>query len=296
VSEHPLPSPEPWAHHRVSLGDVSLHYVEAGAGRPVLFLHGFPEFWYSWRHQLVAAANANLRALAPDLRGYNESDKPVGIESYRLDVLTEDAAEMIRRLAGGRAAVVGHDWGGVIAFQLAMRFPELVERLVVLNAPHPAAFRRELRTLGQMLRSWYIFFFQLPVLPEWLLARNNYAFLRRALAPCFTAEEIEHYRQALAQPGARTATVNYYRANWRHRIDSASRPITITAPALLIWGERDRYLGPRLTEGLEPWFSNLRVKRLPDVGHWIQNEAPDRVNRLLIDFLTLHLRDRVDRE
>jgi pimeloyl-ACP methyl ester carboxylesterase len=278
-------SHEPWTHHRAALGNLSLHYVEAGAGRPVVLLHGFPEFWYSWRHQIIALANANLRAIAPDLRGYNESDKPAGIASYRLELLTEDVAGLIGRVAGGRAAVVGHDWGGAIAFDLAMQRPELVDRLVVLNAPHPAAFRRELHTPRQLFRSWYAFFFQLPWLPERLLAARNYAVLRRAFPPSFTAEEMQRYRDALAQPGARTATVNYYRAAWRYRGEIRSRVATISAPTLLIWGERDRYLGPRLTQGLERWIQNLRMERFADVGHWIQNEAPERVNRLLIDFL-----------
>ena len=169
-------------HRRVSLERLTLHYVEAGSGVPVVLLHGFPEFWYSWRHQIAALAAAGYRPIAPDLPGYNESDKPTGIASYRLELLVDDIARFIGAVAGGPAAVVGHDWGGVIAWELAMRRPELVTRLAILNAPHPAAFHRELQTPRQLLRSWYALFFQLPWLPEWLAAARNYALLRRLSA------------------------------------------------------------------------------------------------------------------
>src|SRR5262249_33835635 len=152
---------EPWAHRHALVGGLRLHYVEAGAGPPVLLLHGFPEFWYSWRHQLPALAGAGFRAWAPDLRGYNESEKPAGVRNYRVRLLVEDVAGLIRHTGAGRATVVGHDWGGVIAWRLAMDRPELVERLVILNAPHPGAFLRELRNPAQWLRSAYVLFFQL---------------------------------------------------------------------------------------------------------------------------------------
>jgi pimeloyl-ACP methyl ester carboxylesterase len=289
--------------HRYSrVNGVRLHYVEAEPTRQatltvkgsgiVCALHGFPEFWYSWRHQLPALAGAGLHALAPDLRGYNDSDKPRGVESYRLAALVEDVAGLIQIAGGRRACVVGHDWGGVIAWALAMRRPEVVERLAVLNAPHPAAFLRELRTPRQLLRSWYTFFFQLPRLPERFLRRGNYAGLERILRHeparpgAFSDADIRSYKQALDRPGALTAAINYYRAAFRHRGRMGRHIHPITVPTLLIWGERDRYLGRRLTEGLEPWVPNLRIARLPGVSHWVQNDAPDEVNRLLVGFLT----------
>jgi pimeloyl-ACP methyl ester carboxylesterase len=269
----------------VTLDGITLHYVEAGMGAPVVLLHGFPEFWYSWRHQLGGLSDAGLRAIAPDLRGYNESDKPIGIASYRLELLVEDVAQFIEKVAGGSAAVVGHDWGGAIAWELAMRRPERVARLAILNAPHPAALRRELRRPRQLLRSWYAIAFQLPWLPERLIAASNYALLRYTLPECLTPAERDHYVEALAQPGALTATLNYYRAGVRYPTDSARRPATITSPTLVIWGERDPYLGIRLTDNLEAWVRDLRIVRLPGIGHWVQNEAPERVNELLVDFL-----------
>jgi pimeloyl-ACP methyl ester carboxylesterase len=298
-----LPGPPPCVvHHRQAVvGGVRLHYVEAppqagtatGAERLCCVLHGFPEFWYSWRHQLPALAGAGFRALAPDLRGYNESDRPPGVESYRIERLVEDVAGLIRHAGPGPADVVGHDWGGGIAWALAATRPQLVRRLVICNAPHPAAFLRELRTPGQLLRSWYMFFFQLPALPEWLFRAGDFALPDRALRHgparpgAFTDEDIRRYKEALARPGAVTAGINYYRAAFRH-FGQVRRRVAgrVAAPTLLIWGDRDPYLGPRLTEGLGEWVPNLQIERIADAGHWVQNEAPERVNRLLVEFLT----------
>jgi pimeloyl-ACP methyl ester carboxylesterase len=297
-----LPGPPPTlVHHRyATVNGVRLHYVEAdpapgaakGTGKVCLALHGFPEFWYAWRHQIPALAAAGFRAVAPDLRGYNLSDKPAGVGSYRVEHLAGDVAGLIRATGRERAAVVGHDWGGAVAWAVAMRHPELVERLVIINAPHPAAYLRELRTPGQLLRSWYVFFFQLPWLPEWVFRRHDFALLERTLRRdpvrpgVFTDEDVRLYKEALARPGALTAALNWYRAVIRRglrRVRNEVRPVPM--PTLLIWGEQDRYLGPRLTEGLEPWVPQLRVERFADASHWVHAEWPERVNRLLIDFL-----------
>jgi pimeloyl-ACP methyl ester carboxylesterase len=284
-------SPAAWTHRFAEVNGVRLHYVEAGTGPLVILLHGFPEFWYSWRHQLPALAAAGFRALAPDLRGYNESDKPRRVADYRIERLADDVAGLIAHAGEQDAAVVGHDWGGAIAWSLALRRPEVVRKLAVLNAPHPAAFLRELRTPGQLLRSWYMFFFQLPALPEALLRAGNFASLERTLRTepvrpgAFTDEDVRLYKQALSRPGALTAGINYYRASILRlrRLARQIRPITV--PTLLVWGERDRYLGLRLTEGLEPWVPNLRLVRLPNASHWVMNDAPEEVNRLLVEFL-----------
>jgi pimeloyl-ACP methyl ester carboxylesterase len=283
--------PGVWTHHEAVVNGVRLHYVAAGSGPPVLLLHGFPEFWYSWRHQIPVLAAAGFRVLAPDLRGYNLSDKPKGIHHYRLDCLADDVLGLIRQAGHERAAVVGHDWGGVIAWWLAMQRPQAVQRLAVLNAAHPAAYLRELRTLSQLLKSWYVFFFQLPWLPELVVRRGNFADIERKLRRepvhpgAFSDADIEHYKQALARPGALTAALNYYRAAFRSRRRMAAKLPLITAPTLLIWGERDAYGSVRLTEGLERWVRTLRVERLPDASHWVQNDAAPRVNDLLIAWL-----------
>jgi len=284
------PTPVELIHHTALVNGITLHYVEAGTGPLVVLLHGFPEFWYSWRHQIPALAAAGFRVLAPDLRGYNESDKPPGVSSYRHELVTEDVAALIHHAGAEHAAVAGHDWGGGIAWHLAMHRPELVDRLIILNAPHPAAFMRELRTLGQLRRSWYMLFFQLPWLPEYLFRRRDFASLERVLRKdparpdAFTEEDIRQYKLAFARPGALTGAINYYRALFRGPPRKEDmRPIDL--PTLLIWGERDRYLGIRLTEGLEAWVPDLRIVRLPDASHWVQQDARERVNELMIDFL-----------
>ncbi|MFD1730552.1 alpha/beta fold hydrolase [Deinococcus malanensis] len=162
-----------WTEHEIRVNGVRLHYVEAGpaAGPLVVLLHGFPEYWRAWEHQIGPLARAGFRVVAPDMRGYNLSEKPQDIEAYRVQTLQEDIAKLIRALGAGRAHVVGHDWGGIVAWQLAIRQPEAVDRLVILNAPHPGAARRGMKHPEQLKRSWYVYLFQLPVLPELLLER-----------------------------------------------------------------------------------------------------------------------------
>jgi epoxide hydrolase 4 len=276
-----------WIHRERLLNGIRIHRVETGEGPPVVLLHGFPEFWWGWRHQLPALAAAGFRAVAPDLRGYGFSEKPRGVGAYRIGTLVDDAAALIDDL-GGRARVVGHDWGGVIAWYLAMLHPDRVERLAVLNAPHPVSFRRELRTPDQARRSWYVAAFQLPWLPEARLRADGHRLIGRIFHAgagrpgIFSDEELGRYRESASRPGALTGMLNFYRAAAR-RPRPAPRPIE--APTLLVWGERDPALSPRLTVGLEPWIPDLRVERIPEAGHWVQHEAAGRVNRLLVEFL-----------
>ena len=277
-------------HNTANVNGVRLHCAEAGRGEPVVLLHGFPEFWYSWRHQLPALADAGFRAVAPDLRGYNESDRPGGVSNYRVSRLVEDVAGLIRSL-GGQACVVGHDWGGVLAWRLAAMHPGLVRKLAILNAPHPLAFRRELRRdWRQCLRSAYTLFFQIPWLPEWTLRAGDFALMRRAWSRqpvhpgAYTAEDFAAYSRALGGPGGLTGPLNYYRAAMRYPSDVYGPPQRVEVPTLLLWGERDPFLGVRMTEGLDRWVPDLRVERIPDASHWIQNDVPERVNGRLIEF------------
>jgi pimeloyl-ACP methyl ester carboxylesterase len=282
---------EPWTHCYAKVNGLRFHYVEAGRGPLVVLLHGFPEFWYAWRHQIPFLAQAGFRVIAPDLRGYNETDKPKGVHPYRLERLVADVAGLIDQAGAERATLVGHDWGGAIAWEMAQRQPQRLDKLAILNAPHPAAFRRELRKPAQWLRSAYILFFQLPWLPEWLLQAGDYALLERTLRQqpvqpgAFNAKDIQRYRQALARPGARTATLNYYRAGLRYAGKGLHRPQPIQSPTLLLWGLQDPYLGVGMTEALSSWVPNLRVVRLAEASHWVQNDAPDQVNALLLGFL-----------
>jgi pimeloyl-ACP methyl ester carboxylesterase len=278
----------------VSVNGIRLHVCEAGpvGGPAVVLLHGFPEFWYSWREQIRFLADRGFRVMAPDLRGYNLSEKPGRVGDYGVEQLVGDVIGLIEQTAGGRAALVGHDWGGVIAWFAAMRQPERIEKLIILNAPHPAAYLRELRRPSQLLRSWYALFFQLPWLPERVMRRNDFAALRSLFrdgparkSPTREAD-VQRYVEALAHPGALTAMINYYRAALRGGRSTLQRQIVpIQIPTLLIWGEHDRYLVPELADGLERWVPDLRVERLKNATHWVQNDEPDEVNRLLAEFL-----------
>ncbi|MCH8025455.1 MAG: alpha/beta hydrolase [Chloroflexi bacterium] len=283
---------EPWTHRQAVVNGVRLHYVEQGDGPLVVLLHGFPEFWYSWRHQIPALADAGFRVIAPDQRGYNTSEKPPGVRSYRIEALVDDVAALILQTGESRAVVVGHDWGGAVAWMVPMLRPEVVHKLIVLNAPHPRAFQREMRTVGQLLKSWYILFFQLPFLPEIALRLGKYRAIERQLRRepkrprAFSDEDIAAYKEAIAQPGALTAAINYYRATFRRNPAEALRMLRqIDSPTLLIWGEDDPYLGIKLTEGLVEWVPDIRVERIANASHWVQVDAAERVNQLMIDFL-----------
>lgn len=279
-------------HQRVHVNGVDLHVVTAGEGPPVLLLHGFPENSYSWRKQLEPLVRAGFRVVVPDLRGYHESDKPAGVAAYHLDELVNDVVGLVRWTGAPRAHLVGHDWGGIIAWATAIRRPDVIDRLVVMNAPHPRVMLREARRPRQLAKSAYAFFFQLPALPERVISARRFLLVRRLLARdpvhegAFTSEDIERYVEALSRPGALTAALNYYRAlrdpealRWLRR---AGR---VEAPTLVVWGMRDLALGPWLLDGLERWVPDLRVHRIEDASHWVQNDAPDEVNEALLGFL-----------
>ncbi|GAA0199295.1 alpha/beta fold hydrolase [Haladaptatus pallidirubidus] len=285
-------------HDDAIVNGVRLHYVEAGEGPLVVLLHGFPEFWYSWRKQIPALTEAGYRVVAPDLRGYNASEKPHGVEQYGLDELVGDVLGLIDHFEEESAHVVGHDWGGVIAWEIAIRHTERVEKLAALNAPHPERFRELLRTPEQLRRSWYVFYFQLPWLPERLLSVRNYAPIAELLRDgaenpdAFDETDIRRYVEAAAQPGALTSAINYYRALFRERAGKEIRALfgdgrgdfDVQTPTLLIWGEQDVALRVELTEGMEQWVPDLRVERLPNASHWVQNDEPEKVSELLVEF------------
>jgi len=278
--------------HWIEANGVRLHTVLAGPqdGPLIVLLHGFPEIWFTWRKQIKPLAEAGYRVVVPDQRGYNLSDKPAGVASYRIDVLATDIRALIYALGAERAIIAGHDWGGSVAWALPMLYPEVVDRLIVMNAPHPAAFARELRdNPDQRRRSWYIAFFQLPWLPELLIGYSPRAsaefFFRKGATrfEAFTDDELDMMATGLAQPGALTAMLNWYRAIRLARRTGEPRPIEHRT--LLIWGQDDKALGPSLTCGLEPWAPNLALRAIPNCGHWVQNEAPGEVNAHMLAFL-----------
>ncbi len=244
--------------------------------------------WYSWRNQLSALGDAGFCAWAPDLRGYNLTDKPHGVHAYRYDALTLDVEELLNAAGADQAVIVGHDWGGLVAWRFAMDYPERTAKLVILNVPNPAKARDGLRIPRQWLRIWYIGWFQLPYFPETLFAQNARLIARglqrsSVRAGAFTDADVAVYARAIAQPGAMHAAINYYRALFRHGFWQPIKPIRV--PTLMIWGENDFALGKALTYGTERYVSNLRMHYIPHCGHWVQNEAPDEVNEQLLAFL-----------
>ena len=271
---------------------IRMHYVHVGQGPLIVLLHGFPEFWYSWRKQIPFLAELGYEVVAPDLRGYNESDKPR--TGYDIPTLLRDIVGLIRGLGHEKAVIEGHEWGGALAWSFALAHPEMTERLVVLNAPHPWAFLRELRTIKQLRKSWYIAAFQIPWLPEYLLGRNHAELVASMLfrsavqKKAFPPEVLDNYRDAMSKPGALRGSLEYYRHLIRRSIKGSMEVedgTIIVAPTLLIWGEQDIALDRALTEGLQPWIPDLRVERLEDSGHWVQQEKPEQVNQLLAQFL-----------
>ncbi len=271
----------------MDVNGVRLHCVVEGEGPLVLLLHGFPETSRAWRKQIPALAK-RFRVVAPDLRGFGASDKPRGIAAYDTSVVANDIVALIHAFDAARAHVVGHDWGGGVAWTVATGHPEAVNRLVVLNCPHPSVMQRALRSnWTQIRKSWYIFAFQLPWLPEWVLRRDGARALKNTLRrssklSTFSDADLDEYARAFSAPGAATGAINYYRAAARSRVPSGK----IRAPTLLIWAEDDFALGMELTRGIDDLFETTpRVEYVPDTSHWVMEERPEIVNRLLLEFL-----------
>ncbi|MEX1364267.1 MAG: alpha/beta fold hydrolase [Nannocystaceae bacterium] len=286
----------PWnedfvTHRYVQLDEVRLHVVEAGEGPLVVLLHGFPEFWYSWRFQIPVLVRAGFRVVAPDMRGYNLSDKPSGVRAYRVERLAADIAQLVDRLGERRAAVVGHDWGGLVAWWFAMRHPDRLSRLSVLNCPHPEHQLAMMRDREQLRRSSYMLAFQLPVLPERRLLANDGEVLRRTFRTdpvregAFSDSDVDRYVQALSG-GSAHAAINYYRALLRRSpfaLRRALRPVQ--QPVQVIWGARDHHLGQQYARPSAALAADLRYDVIEDASHWVQVDRPAQVNARLKEFL-----------
>ena len=274
------------------IGGVKIHYATAGSGaKLVVLLHGFPEFWYSWRHQIVALSD-EYTIVAPDMRGYNLSDKPEKIADYDVDNLVDDVIGLIRHFGRENAAVVGHDWGAGVAWQIAAKHPENLWKLVCMQVPPFSVWRRN-QTLKQFLASWYMFFLQIPILPEFIFKLNDYAFLSDALKGStaergiFTDEILAEYKKAWSEPFALTSMVNYYRANvFKLFFAGSKNPAKIKVPTLFIYGEKDKAVLPETVEGVsEEIAAEYEEIRIPEAAHWIQQEAKDTVTQILREFL-----------
>nr|WP_061936002.1 alpha/beta fold hydrolase [Aureimonas sp. AU22] len=279
-------------HRLINTGNVRLHVVEAGplSGEPVVLLHGFPDFWIGWRAQIGALAAAGYRVVVPDQRGYNISSKPKGIRQYALPKLLDDLAGLADAMGLERLHLVGHDWGGIVAWSAGVVMPSCLASLTVLNAPHPEAlFPYVLRSPSQILRSSYAAFFQFPIVPEALLRARQFALLVRAVerSSCpgaFTADDITAYRQAWEQPGAISAMLNWYRA-LRFR-PQMTEPIDV--PTLVLWGMRDRFLEPGLARSSLAFCRDGELQTFSNATHWLQRDEPAAVSAAIIAFISKH--------
>jgi len=283
-------------HKFVNVNGIIMHYVTIGNGPLIVFLHGFPEFWYSWRYQ-IPFFSKHFKVVVPDMRGYGETEKPAEINEYRIEKLVADIVELIHSLGQEKAIVVGHDWGCAIAWSVAMMLPSIVEKLIVMNMPHLAVFQKNaFRNYEQMQKSWYMFFFLLQDVPENRLSSNNFEFLKHLFEISikrkekFTQSDIEDYVSSWSKEGGITGGINYYRANlnaefWGSLDESIPFP-KIKSATLQIWGEEDIFLRKELTEGTNEFVdAPFSLKTIPNCGHWIQQEAPEEVNQVIDEFL-----------
>ena len=285
---------EAWQHRFAETNGIRMHYVEQGDGFPILLLHGFPELWYSWRYQIPALAGAGFHAIAPDLRGYGDTDKPEEVESYDIHHLVNDIVGLLDALDLERAVIVGHDWGGIIVWQMALMHPDRVERVISLNTAFQRRGRRRPTEAFQQTpdgRFNYILYFQEPGRAEMDIEPNIDNWLGRMIGRAaknqdlITEEDIRVYTDAFRKGGV-TGPINYYRnmdRNWETTEHLAESQVTM--PALMIIAEDDPILIPQMTDGMERYVPNLTKRLIKDCGHWTQMEQPDEVNRLIIEFL-----------
>ena len=277
------------------INGIALHAVLAGpaSGKPLVFLHGFPESWFAWRLQIDHFVSSGYRVIIPDQRGYNLSYKPAGIASYSIDLLARDIVGILDTVADSKAFLVGHDWGAVVTWYLAARYSEKVSRAAMLSVPHPRIFIKNLIiNPAQVLRSWYIMFFQLPWLPESILRRRDWALLVRVLRNTsspgvFSDPDLEQYKESWAKKGALTAMLNWYRAALlrpsKFALDSEASRVKL--PALLIWRKNDQFVGEAMARESLQYCDDGHLEMIETATHWVQHEEPTRVNRLLSQFL-----------
>ena len=275
----------------VDTNGISLHTRQAGPedGPLVVLLHGFPEFWYGWHRQIKPLADAGYRVIVPDQRGYNRSDKPDGVDSYHIETLAADVVGLLDAADRETAAVAGHDWGAAVAWWLALSYPERIESLTAVNVPHPTVMETTLRnSLSQLRKSWYMFAFQLPALPEAISTANNCRVLRRGLTNSsrpgtFSATDLERYRAAWQQPDALTAMINWYRAMGRYRPQPPRQQVSV--PTLVMWGRQDEFLASTMADESLDYCDDAELVSFPSATHWVLHEEPEET----ADALLAHL-------
>lgn len=285
----------PVTHRWLDVGEVTLHVALAGPedGRPLILLHGFPEAWFGWRHQIDALATAGFRVAMPDQRGYNLSGKPPKVSDYALPKLAQDVAGIARALGWKRYGVVGHDWGAAVVWQLMDAPPTGLVAACAINVPHLRVMRRFLLTSRQIIRSLYILFFQLPWIPEWALGRNAsetlvQKLLTSSIPGTFSDAELADYRRAWGREGALRSGLAWYRAAFR-RPKVPPKGQRITVPMLILWGEQDQFLGKEMVAPSADCVEDVEVIRFPDATHWVAHEAPEAVNAALVKFFGARL-------
>ena len=278
----------------IETNGIKLHVVMAGPkdGQPVFLLHGFPEFWRGWRKQIEPLAQAGYRVIVPDQRGYNLSDKPKGIKAYSIDKLADDILGLMDALEYEKVNLIGHDWGAVVAWALAIWHPERLHKLGILNVPHPAVMLNFLRRGDpeQLRRSWYVFAFQIPWLPEYFLRQNDWRNAVRVLRGSgkihtFTNDNIAEYKKAWAQPGAMRAMINWYRAAARY-LPRLLKDGRVKVPMLMLWGMQDVALSHRMARLSIDYCDDGKLVYFEEATHWVQHDEAEAVNQLLIEFLS----------
>ena len=282
--------PPPLEHLTFHNGAIQLHAVASGPpdGPVAILLHGFPEFWYSWHQQIEPLASAGLRVIVPDQRGYNLSSKPRGAANYALSHLTSDVLAIAGQLSAEKFFLVGHDWGAAVAWSVALLHPQSISKLAILNVPHPSVMRRYLASnRRQLRRSWYMFFFQLPFLPEAAFTAFNYrlgirSLVRSSREGTFSPDDLAQYRSAWSQPHALTSMINWYRAAFRFRTKFPDS--TVHVPTRILWGERDAFLLSEMAHDSLRYCDSADLYTFANASHWLQHEEPARVSELLIDF------------
>ena len=276
----------------IEANGLTFEVATAGSGdRLALCLHGFPELHYSWRHQIPLLADMGYRVWAPNMRGYGETARPSNKRDYRLNNLTADVAALIDASGAKEVVLIAHDWGAIVAWHFAIKKLRPLTRLVIMNVPHPLCARRELTRWRQLKKSWYIFFFQIPKLPEWRLGRDGAAVIGRLFPQTavnrerFSEEDCENYRKAAAKPGALTAMCNYYRALLQTPDAKGIGNGRVDVPTLMLWGEQDIAIDIACLDGTGDYVSDLTIKRYPHASHWVQQDVPEEANAALTEWL-----------
>lgn len=272
----------------VSINGINLHVATAGSedGEPVILLHGYPDAHFGWRDQIIALADAGFRVIAPDQRGYNLSDKPKGVENYMMDILVSDILALTDHYGFERFNLAGHDFGGIVSWNLADTYLERINRMVIFNAPHPAVMNNFLaENKEQRRKSWYAYFFKLPWLPEKVTRAGNWKMLARAMEESFSDDELNEYRRAWTQPGANTAMINWYRGLFKQENEDKSYDI-IDVPTMVVWGKLDSHIMWQMAEPSAAMTTSGQVLYIEDATHWVLRNAPERTGEILVNFFT----------